>query len=277
MRFSKMQGTGNDFIIINNMEEKILPERFGKLAKTLCKRRFSLGADGVMFVEKPQAGGDFRMIFYNTDGSMGEMCGNGARCIARYGYEKGLSGEVQNIETTAGTVRGYREGERLYRIELNEVTTMRLGMELELWDGICECSYIELGEPGIPHIVVRIEGLAEREPETLRLLGKVLRYHKAFPKGVNVNFYDAKEEGEIVVLTYERGVEDFTLACGTGTASVVAVLTELGIVKGQDVKVKVPGGELTVTVKKEGGCVKQLYLTGLADMVAEGEIAYEDL
>ena len=101
MKFTKMQGAGNDFIVINNMEEKLPQAQFAALARRLCTRRMSIGADGMMIVDAPQNGGDYRMYFYNADGSLGEMCGNGARCIARYGYEKGLAGETQRVETTA--------------------------------------------------------------------------------------------------------------------------------------------------------------------------------
>ena len=104
MKFTKMQGAGNDFIIINNMEEKLPVEKLGTLAKRICTRRLSIGADGLMVVDAPTEGGDYKMRFYNADGSLGEMCGNGARCIARYGYENGLAGITQRVETTAGLV-----------------------------------------------------------------------------------------------------------------------------------------------------------------------------
>ena len=107
MKFWKMNGAGNDFIVINNIEEQIPVEKFNEIAKTLCERHLSVGADGMMVVETSQIG-DYRMLFYNSDGSMGEMCGNGARCICRYGYENGLAGDVQRVETTAGVVTGER-------------------------------------------------------------------------------------------------------------------------------------------------------------------------
>ena len=97
MRFTKMNGAGNDFIIINNLEEHITPSLVPHIARTLCHRHLSLGADGLMAVDTPRQGGDYRMLFYNSDGSEGEMCGNGARCICRYGYEKGLAGETQTV------------------------------------------------------------------------------------------------------------------------------------------------------------------------------------
>ena len=110
MEFWKMNGAGNDFIILDNRVLGASPARLGRIARALCRRRFSIGADGLMAVEEGTQGGDFKMRFYNSDGSLGEMCGNGARCICRYGYERGLAGDVQRVETTAGLVVGTRLG-----------------------------------------------------------------------------------------------------------------------------------------------------------------------
>ena len=125
MNFWKMNGAGNDFIILNNMEGNLPPSALPLLAKTLWTPHLSLGADGLMVVE-PSHRADFKMLFFNSDGSVGEMCGNGARCICRYGYEMGLSGEEQVIETTAGIVTGTRIDPRHYRIRLNDPTTVLL-------------------------------------------------------------------------------------------------------------------------------------------------------
>ena len=127
MRFWKMNGAGNDFIILNNLEEQLPVSVFPGLAKTLCTPHLSLGADGFMVVDKaddPKA--DFKMLFYNSDGSVGEMYGNGARCICRYGYETGLSKETQVVETTAGLVTGKRITKREYQVRLNDPTVIRL-------------------------------------------------------------------------------------------------------------------------------------------------------
>ena len=271
MEFTKMHGAGNDFIIINNIEEKIPVTKLSDLAEKLCHRRLSIGADGLMVVDTPDFGGDYKMRFYNADGSLGEMCGNGARCIARYGHEKGLAGDVQKIETIAGLVVGYKVTEDMYRIRLNDVTTME-DMKVEVLGKEYECVYVELGDPGIPHAVVRIEGLADIKAKELHELGAALRNCKDFPKGANVNFYDIVGKDSLVELTYERGVEDFTLACGTGTGSVVASLTKKGEVSGKDVKVRVPGGELYITLNEEG-----LFLTGPTVIVAEGKLNDKEL
>ena len=279
MKFTKMQGAGNDFIIINNMEEKLPVEKLGTLAKRICTRRLSIGADGLMVVDAPTEGGDYKMRFYNADGSLGEMCGNGARCIARYGYENGLAGITQRVETTAGLVIGERIDERQYRIRLNDISKINIDEKITV-DGIERTySYVELGNPGLPHVVMEIPGLSTMDKEELRLLGKELRYSEKFPKGANVNFYEITGEDTLVELTYERGVEDFTMACGTGTGSVAAVLTEKNLVSGNDVRVSVPGGELFITIKKdsESGRTKDIFLTGPTNIVAEGVVTDEDL
>ena len=108
MRFWKMNGAGNDFVVLNNLEEHLPAECLPQAARTLCQRHLSIGADGLMVVDAPTQGGDYKMLFFNSDGSVGEMCGNGARCICRYGYELGLAGETQTVETTAGIVTGRR-------------------------------------------------------------------------------------------------------------------------------------------------------------------------
>lgn len=277
MQFWKMNGAGNDFIILNNIEEGLPAEAFPVLARTLCTPHRSLGADSFMVVEPAQGEGDFRMRFYNSDGSVGEMCGNGARCICRYGYETGLAGPTQRVETTAGLVIGERISQRAYRVRLNDPTTLSLHEELEAEGAVWPCAYVELGNPGLPHAVVPYPGLAGADPQALFRLGRALRNHPRFPKGANVNFYEVTGPDQVLEKTYERGVEDFTLACGTGTGSVVTVLTLLGQVSGQGVQVTMAGGVLTVDVERQGDQVTGLYLTGPTNLVAKGEIFDEEL
>ena len=279
MKFWKMNGAGNDFIIINNMEEKISVEKFPYIAKTLCERHLSIGADGFMVVENPNnpSEADYRMMFYNSDGSMGEMCGNGARCICRYGYEKGLAGEVQRVETTAGIVTGERIDKRLYRVRLNDPCNLRLDEPVEIDGKTYICSYIELGNPGIPHCVVPISNLKDYPEAQLFELGRKLRYYKGYPKGANVNFCEIIGKDHIFERTYERGVEDFTYACGTGTGSVVTVLTLKDKVSGKNVKVDMTGGTLFIDVEREEDKIKNLYLTGPTNIVAKGEVTDEEL
>ena len=277
MRFWKMNGAGNDFVVLNNLEEHLPAECLPQAARTLCQRHLSIGADGLMVVDAPTQGGDYKMLFFNSDGSVGEMGGNGARCICRYGYELGLAGETQTVETTAGIVTGRRITQRLYRVRLNDPTTVKLDAPVEV-DGIRHpCSYVELGNPGLPHAVVPYPNLRDADESQLRELGRKLRWHPAFPKGANVNFYEILGDDLLYERTFERGVEDFTYACGTGTGSVVAVLTLLGRVTGRNVRVDMKGGTLTIDVEHAGSQVTGLYLTGPTNVVCKGEVTDEDL
>lgn len=165
MQFWKMNGAGNDFVIINNMDGNLPPEVYSDMARTVCERHLSVGADGFMVVEQPRKDGDYRMCFFNSDGSIGEMCGNGARCIGRYGHENGLAGETQRIETTAGLVISRRLSAEQYKVRLNDPTTMDLDRSITIRTGgedrSITCDYVELGDPGLPHAVVPIKGLAD--------------------------------------------------------------------------------------------------------------------
>ena len=278
MRFWKMNGAGNDFLIVDDRRNAVPDERWPDIVRTLCQRHLSIGADGFMVVKKPTNGGDYKMLFFNSDGSMGEMCGNGARCICRYGLENGLAGRVQRVETTAGLVTGWQVDRQRYRVRLNDPCNIRLHDRMEAEGTIYDCAYLELGDPGIPHAVVPIRGLQDYDTQTLRRLGRRLRYDPAFPKGANVNFYELIGPNHVYERTYERGVEDFTYACGTGTGSVVTVLTLLGKVSGKNVQVDMTGGRLVIDVERDGaGRITDLYLTGPTNVVCKGEITDETL
>ena len=276
MRFTKMHGAGNDFIIINNIDSAIPESALPELAAGLCAQHVSVGADGMMVVAAPRQGGDFRMIFYNSDGSLGEMCGNGARCIARYGYENGLSGEIQRIETTAGLVTGQRMTKRLYKVRLNDPSVIDLHRSVSAGGAVYDCAYIELGDPGIPHAIVLMPDWDERDRDTLRALGRALRFAKEFPRGANVSFVKIVDSRHVKAITYERGVEDFTLACGTGCGSIAAALCLLGL-SGDELAIFMPGGELAVSLTAEVGSVRDIYLTGPTNIVCVGDILDEDV
>ncbi len=263
MKFTKMHGAGNDFVIINTLEEDIDLSSVSELARRLCNRRLGIGADGLMLVAGAQGDADYRLLFYNSDGSMGEMCGNGARCIARYGFEHGLAGNTQRIETTAGLVTGERISQTLYRVRLNDPTVIDLDRG--------GCAYIELGKPGIPHAVLIKDDWDSVPLDELRALGKKLRYSPAFPKGANVSFVRLTGTDEVKAVTYERGVEDFTLACGTGCGSITTALTLMGLVSGRSVRISMPGGELSVTLTQDSGSVRDIFLTGPTCIVYEGK------
>ena len=232
MKFWKMNGAGNDFVILNNLEEHLPQESFSYLAKTLCERHLSVGADGFM------------------------------------------AGETQIIETTAGIVTGRRIDQRNYRIRLNDPLDTDLDVKAEIDGRIIPCAYTVVG---VPHAAVPYQSLAQADEHELRELGRKLRWYKGFPRGANVNFYEILGEDHLLERTFERGVEDFTYACGTGTGSVVAILTLLGQVSGRNVKVDMTGGTLTIDVVREGDQIRDLFLTGPTNIVCKGEITDETL
>lgn len=313
MKFWKMNGAGNDFIILNNLEERFPTEAFPEIARTLCERHLSIGADGLMAVDRPSEGADadIRMLFYNSDGSAGEMCGNGARCICRYIYENGLARgtDRQVIETTAGIVTGERISARMYRIRLNDPSVIELRKELVLYPEdlpfetgtlperiIIPCSYVELGCPGLPHLAVEYTGIVARlchqasgsihlqdaDETHLRELGRALRWHRDLPKGANVNFFELTDSQVVFERTFERGVEDFTYACGTGTGSVAAVLSLSGRTGSSGIHFSMRGGDLFVDIEELNGDSSSvpasgIYLTGPTNIVAKGDVTDEEL
>ena len=273
MRFTKMNGAGNDFIIVENLRGELDEQKLSKLARTLCDRRMSIGADGLMAVVPAKGTADYGMLFFNCDGSLGEMCGNGARCICRYGYEHQLAGETQTIETTAGLVTGERIDAQNYRIRLPQPTEVQY-LALDVDGQKVGCMYLELGNPGIPHAVVQYPGLREADERELFELGRKLRYHPAFPKGANVNFLEKLGENRFYERTWERGVEDFTYACGTGTGASVYALAQSRQC-GDHGQVEMKGGLLIVDIVRVGKKCTDLLLTGPASLVCEGE-AFEE-
>ena len=271
MKFTKMHGAGNDFVILDNLSGSIPESDYSRLAQTLCRRRLSIGADGLMIVLPAQGVGDYAMRFYNSDGSLGEMCGNGARCIARYGFDHGLAGDIQRIETTAGIVVGQRIERDLYCIRLNDPTAVETEIGIP-WEGqILSVSYIELGDPGIPHAVLELPDWDALPEEELRSLGAYIRSYAAFPKGANVTFRKRLGRNHVKAVTFERGVEDFTLACGTGAGSTAAAMRLRGELGNETLTLDFPGGELQVSLSVEDDTVCDIYLTGPAIVVAEGK------
>lgn len=229
-----MNGAGNDFMV---MDGRGLNPDYAALARKLCA---ITDADGFMAVDDSETA-DFKLHFYNSDGSRGEMCGNGARCICRFANELGIAGENMTVETDAGPVPGrHLEGER-YRIRLNTPTTVDLHRKGDV-------AYVELGNPGLPHAVREYHGDLWADADVLRAEMEELRHDPAFPKGANVNYYSRVSDAEVNVLTFERGVEDFTLACGTGCGSVATVLWLQGRLPGGKLKLNNRGGTLNVTV-----------------------------
>ncbi len=276
MEFYKMQGAGNDFIIINNIELNIPVEKLPIIAKRLCQRKVSIGADGFMVVDYPDGDADFKMHFYNQDGSIGEMCGNGARCISRYAFLKDIAGRKMSFETAAGIVYSEVLEGRLVKVLLNRPEVIKLYNDIKIDDKNYECSYIELGNPGLPHAVVEYN-FTQADEKDLRKVGSKIRYYHGFTKGANVNFFEVLNENTVSAKTFERGVEDFTLACGTGAASTAVALILKGYLKSNKAKVIVDGGELLIEVERTESKIDKLYLIGDTNIVAIGKVMDEDL
>lgn len=243
-----MNGAGNDFMVVDTRGLRL---NFEKAAIELCKLT---GADGFMAVGLSDRA-DFRLHFYNSDGSRGEMCGNGARCICRFAHESGIAGDDMTVETDAGLVPGRRLTETQYRVRLNNPGALDLYRTED-------AAYVELGCPGVPHAVAELPALSWDDADALRERARALRFHPAFPKGANVNFFTRIAENEVRVLTYERGVEDYTLACGTGCGSIASALFAAGQLPGGQLTLHNRGGTLTVRVAGRDGLVESLILEG---------------
>ena len=249
MKIWHMSGAGNDFMV---MDARGMAFDFAALAVKFCAEN---GADGFMAVDHAE-NGDFKLHFYNSDGSRGEMCGNGARCISRFAFEHGIAGETMTIETDTGPVYGWRLAENRYRVQLPNPQNLDLHRKENV-------AYVEVG---CPHAVMEYRGDLRSDAASLKESMRALRFDPVFPKGANVDLYTWLSDTAVQILTFERGVEDFTLACGTGSGAVAAVLWAEGKVPGGFLTVENPGGSLAVTVSGENGQVNRLLLEGLADV-----------
>ena len=282
MFFWKINSAGNDFIIINNIKEKIHEAKFPAMARKLCERHLSIGGDGLIAIEKPtDSSADITMRIFNPDGSEAEMCGNGLRCIARCAWEEKLAGDLIRVHTIAGYAEVERLSPREYKIKLQKPSNLKPEAVVSVNGREYLCIYVEVGNPGAPHIVVPVKRLNEIGRDILFVDGRSLRYHHSFPKGVNVNFCEVIDENTVDLLTYERGVEDFTYACGTGSGSTALILRLLNMVKSDTVTVKVPGGVFKAELIKENNASVnvediEIRLTGDTNIVFRGEAADED-
>src|SRR5438270_1064998 len=208
LRFTKMNGAGNDFILIDNRAGDVHLLR-SQIVR-LCDRHRGVGADGVLLLENATNRADFRMRYFNADGGEAEMCGNGARCFARFAVKVAAAKEKISFETQAGVISAELKGD-LVTLGMTEPTDLRLHLEL----GIAgENKTVHFVNSGVPHVVIPVPNIDDVD---VRREGAAVRYHKIFsPSGTNVNFIDKRGAKKIAIRTYERGVEDETLACGTG-------------------------------------------------------------
>ena len=259
MKIWYMNGAGNDFMV---MDARGGEYDFEALSVELCKLT---KADGFMAIDHSDKA-DFKLHFYNSDGSRGEMCGNGARCICRFAHDLGLVGDAMVVETDAGLVPGWRLSENQYKVKLNNPGVL----DPERLPGT---AYVELGNPGVPHAVFNLQSEdLWANADALKPHFEALRHNPAFPKGANVNAHQWLGEAEVRVLTFERGVEDYTLACGTGCGSTAAALWTAGKLPGGRLLCHNRGGDLTVTIQGENGIVTSILLEGPTEVVKIYEI-----
>jgi diaminopimelate epimerase len=270
-----MHGAGNSFVIIECLHGEEKGEDLSDLALRLCSEKTGPGADGMIAVLPGGPEEDFSMLFYNADGSLGEMCGNGARCVARYAVEHGLSPDPGHIRflATAGLITARRIDRERYEVRLPDPSVIDLR---RLAEGE-PCAYVELGDPGLPHAVVEVPMEAFDDLDALRERGRRLRHSPAFPKGANISFVCLTGESRVRAITFERGVEDFTLACGTGCGAITVSLNLPGRIPEAPLEIQMPGGLLLVSLCREGERVRDLLLTGPTAIVETGTIRNAEL
>ncbi len=261
--FFKMVASGNDFVVIDN-RKRIVPA-LGPFTRKVCTPHTGVGADGVLLMEHARRG-DFKMRILNADGSEAEACGNGFRCIALLAHRKLGFPSRFRFASMAGLVEAEIQGQRV-RVGLPAPKELRLRGAIEVNENRLHYSFINTG---VPHLIIFVHGIDKIDVENL---GRALRHHKQFqPRGTNVNFVEIQNSQRIRVRTYERGVEQETLACGTGSTASAIVSALMGYVK-PPVTVKTRGGEeLVIDFKRKGNRVSKVSLEGRARLVYEGQL-----
>jgi diaminopimelate epimerase len=264
LRFTKMNGAGNDFVMIDNRagDVRLQPEQIVRI----CDRHRGVGADGILLLEKGSNGADFRMRYYNRDGGEAEMCGNGARCFACFAKKVAGAPERISFQTPAGLIGARLHGD-LVTLNMSDPTDLRLKLRLQI-DG--EDAVVHYINSGVPHVVVPV---ARLDVVHVFTQGAAIRRHKKFsPQGANVNFIEKRSAQKILVRTYERGVEDETLACGTGVVASALIFAVIEKVDGPVSVTVRSGSELSVDFKRAGNQFRNVTLTGPAEFAFEGTI-----
>ncbi len=268
--FYKMHGGGNDFVLIDHRERFIPEAEQPALARRLCHRQLGVGADGLILIEASRAA-NFRWRFYNADGSEPEMCGNGGRCAARFAALLGIAPEKMSFETVSGVIQAEVRGRRV-KLALTGVGDFQLNQTIPLEEANVTGHFVRVG---VPHLVVEVDDL---EAAPVAEWGRLLRFHQMFqPAGTNVSFVRFTGSQSLSIRTYERGVEDETLACGTGAVAAALVGACLGRLSAP-VAVLTRGGEiLTVSFRSQSGDCREVFLEGDALVVYQGELWLEEL
>ncbi len=271
VEFWKMSGTGNDFMVIDNRDGVVKDQDMSRLVMQSCRRRESVGADGVIFVTDSKMY-DFGWRFFNADGGEAEMCGNGGRCVSRFAFLKGIAGSEMTFETKVGPISAQVEG-RVVKVLMPEPQNEMMDVDLAFMSGWRSCDFVNTG---VPHVVVQV---ADLENHAVTEQGRKIRYHARFsPEGTNANFMIRTGPDELAVRTYERGVEDETLACGTGAIASALMASRRGMVT-SPVKVHTRGGEtLTIHLNSEGpdfGTGKRIWLQGNTSVIYKATLHRE--
>ena len=272
INFEKMSGTGNDFVVIDNRNLNIPEEDQEEFVRKVCRRRFSIGADGLILIEK-STDADFGWKFYNADGSVAEMCGNGARCAARFAFRHDIAGETMKFETSAGVIEAQiLEDDEIVRLQMTQPFDFQLGLSMTLDGEEHEVAFVNTG---VPQAVIFVD---EEDPP-VKKWGRKVRFHELFePEGTNANFVRVLEDGRLLVRTYERGVEDETMACGTGAVA-AALFATLQRGLESPVQVLTSGGDMLTILfdLQDGPVAKNVFLQGPARCIYEGQLTAEAL
>jgi diaminopimelate epimerase len=261
--FNKMQGSGNDFILIDNRRNILKGLNLKELAVTVCDRHYSVGADGLIVIV-PSKKADFKWRFFNADGSEADMCGNGSRCAARFAHLKRIANRGLAFETLAGIIHAQVKKDAV-KVHLAGAAGLRMNIAVPLDSGMRMGHFINTG---VPHLVYLSKDL---DHEDIDRIGRTTRYHDLFkPAGTNVNFIQIQGRHRLRIRTYERGVEGETLACGTGAVAAALIAGSLGAAA-SPVEIVTRGGErLIVSFERSGDGFDAIHLEGNAEMICEG-------
>jgi len=267
-----MSGSGNDFILIDHRKPLVDKAQIQEFVRKVCRRAISVGADGLILIENPDEedarnGVHFKWHYYNADGGEAEMCGNGSRCAARFAYLKGIAPKTMAFRTLAGIIRAEMTGERQVKVQMSQPQDLRLNFPLDI-EG--ETRKVHFINSGVPHTVYFVDQVDQADVFNL---GRKTRYHQAFqPAGTNANFAQVVHPHSLRLRTYERGVENETLACGTGAVAAAIIASELGMTA-PPVEVQVRSGEiLKIHFERAGDGIAQVFMEGGVRIVYEGEM-----
>ena len=266
--FVKMSGSGNDFMVIDNRSRLVPEKQLHQLVVGSCRRRVSVGADGLILIE-PSASVDFKWRFFNADGSLPEMCGNGARCAARFAFLHGIAGRRMAFETRAGVIEAAVMDAGV-RIRMTAPCELETGLTIAL-EGLP--TVVSRINTGVPHVVLPVDDIATVD---VVATGARIRHHRDFaPDGTNVNFVAVANSGRVSIRTYERGVEGETLACGTGAVAAALILARERRLPSPVSLTTRGGAELRVFFGLAGDRFEDIFLEGDARLIYRGELCEE--